>query len=74
VNIRLEEPVSTELLQQDRTAEVNIRLEDSVSTETVRRELNKSNIHCRAEIEIDKLLTTESNAQMRKLWCQDHKT
>jgi hypothetical protein len=55
------------------TAELNIQLEDSVSTKTVRRELHKSNIQSRVAA-IAKLLITESNAQMRKQWCNDHKT
>jgi FixJ family two-component response regulator len=54
------------------TAEVNIHLEDPVSTKTVRLELHKSNIHGRAAIA--KPLITESNAQIRKQWCHDHKT
>jgi hypothetical protein len=53
-------------------AELNIRLEDPVSTKTVRRELHKSHMHGRAAIA--KPLITESNAQMRKRWCHDHKT
>jgi hypothetical protein len=39
---------------------------------TVRHYLHKSNTHCRAAIA--KPLITESNAQMRKWWCHDHKT
>jgi hypothetical protein len=54
------------------TAEQNIHLEDSVSTKTVRRDLDKSNIHGRAAMA--KPLITESNAQMRKRWCHDQKT
>jgi hypothetical protein len=46
------------------TGELNIHLEDPVSTKTVRCELHKSNIHCRAAIA--KPLITESNAQMHK--------
>jgi hypothetical protein len=38
---------------------------------TVRRELHKSNTHGRAAIA--KPLITESNVQMRKRWCNDHK-
>jgi hypothetical protein len=56
----------------DRTAELNIPLEDPVFTNTVRRELHKSYIHGRAAIA--KPMITESSAQMRKRWCQDHKT
>jgi hypothetical protein len=40
--------LKTQLPQQDRTAELNIRLEDPNSTKTVRRELQKSNIHDKA--------------------------
>jgi transposase len=54
------------------TAELNINLEDPVSTITARHELHKSNIHGRASIA--KHLITESNAQMRKRWCHNHKT
>jgi hypothetical protein len=54
------------------TAELNIYLEDPVSTKTVLRELYKSNFHGRAAVA--KPLITESNAQMRKRWCHDHKT
>jgi FixJ family two-component response regulator len=54
------------------TAELNIHLEDPVSTKTVTRELHKSNIHGRAAMA--KPLSTESNAQMCKWWCHDHKT
>jgi predicted transcriptional regulator len=53
-------------------AELNIHLEDPVSTKTVRSVLHKSNIHGRAVI--TKPLITESNVQMRKRWCHDHKT
>jgi transposase len=45
-------------------AELNIHLEDPISTKTIRRELQKSNIHGRAVIA--KPLITESNAHMRK--------
>jgi transposase len=55
----------------DWTAELSVHLEDQVSTKTVGRELHKSNIHCRAAI--TKPLNTESNAQMRKRWCHNHK-
>jgi hypothetical protein len=53
-------------------AELNIHLEDPVSTETVPRKLHKSSIHGRDAIA--KPLITESNTQMRKRWCHDHKT
>jgi hypothetical protein len=56
----------------ERTAELNIHLENPVSTKTARFELHKSNIHGRATI--SKPLITESNAQMRKGCCHDHKT
>jgi len=46
------------------TAELNINLEDLVSPKTVRRELNKSNIHGRAAIA--KPLTTENDAKSEK--------
>jgi hypothetical protein len=54
------------------TAELNIHLEDPASTKTVRRELHKSNIHGGAAN--TEPLIAESNAQMRKRWCHDHKT
>jgi hypothetical protein len=54
------------------TAELNIHLKDPISTKTVRSEFHKSNIHYRAATA--ELLITESNAQMRKRWCYDHKT
>jgi hypothetical protein len=54
------------------TAELNIHLEDPISTKTVWCELHKSNIHDSAATA--KPLITESNAQMRKRWCYDHKT
>jgi hypothetical protein len=54
-----------------RSAELNIRLEDPVSTKSVQRELHKCNIYDRAAIA--KPLITESNAQMCKQWCHDHK-
>jgi transposase len=38
---------TTQLPQQDRSAELNIHLEDPVSTKTVRRELHKSSQHPR---------------------------
>jgi hypothetical protein len=63
----------TELLQHMWTEEeLNIHLEDPVSTKAVRRELHKSNIHCRAAI--PKPLITESNAEIRKRCRHDHKT
>jgi transposase len=54
------------------TAEINIHLEDPVPTKTVQHKLHKFNIHSRAATV--KPLITESNAQMRKRWCHDHKT
>jgi hypothetical protein len=54
------------------TAELNTYLEDPVSTNTGLGELQISNIHDRAAVA--KPLIIESNAQMRKRWCQDHKT
>jgi hypothetical protein len=54
------------------TAELNIHPEDPVSTKTVLCELHKSNIYGRAAIA--KPLITESNAEMCKGWCHDHKT
>jgi hypothetical protein len=54
------------------TAELNIHLEDPVSTKTVRRELHRSNIHGTAAF--TRPLIIESNAQMRKRWCHEHKT
>jgi transposase len=54
------------------TAELNIHFEDPISTKTVRRELHKSNIHSRAATA--ETLITETNDQMCKLWCHDHKT
>jgi hypothetical protein len=53
-------------------AEQSIHLEGPVSTKTVWCELHKSNTHCRAVTV--KPLITESNAQMCKRWCHDHKT
>jgi hypothetical protein len=55
-------------------AKLNFHLEDtvSVSTKSVRCELHKSNIHGRSVIV--KPLITESNSQIRKRWCHDHKT
>jgi hypothetical protein len=52
--------------------ELNVHLEDPVSTKTDRCDLHKSNIHRRAAVA--KALTTESNAQMCKRLCHDHKT
>jgi hypothetical protein len=54
------------------TGEINIHLEDPISTKTIRRELQKSNIHGRAATATP--LITESNAQMHKQWCHNHKT
>jgi transposase len=54
------------------TAELYIHHENTVSTKTLRHELQHPNIHGRAAIA--KPLITESNAQMRKLLCHDHKT
>jgi hypothetical protein len=60
-------------LKSHRTAaELNIRLEEPVSTKTVHHELHKSNMHGRAAIV--QTLISESNAQMGKRWCHDHKT
>jgi hypothetical protein len=53
------------------TAELNIYLEDPVSTKTVRRDFYKSSIH--GDAAIAKTPITESNAQMSKQWCHDHK-
>jgi hypothetical protein len=50
---------------------VGARLTGTSVTKTVRRELHKSNIHGRAATA--KLLISESDAQMRKRWCHDHK-
>jgi hypothetical protein len=52
--------------------ELNVHLEDSVSAETVPHELHKSNTNGMAAIA--KPLITESNAQLHKQWCLDHKT
>jgi hypothetical protein len=54
------------------TAELNIHLEDPVSTKTVQHELYKSNIHGRTAV--TKTLITESNAEMCKQLCHNHKT
>jgi transposase len=51
-------------ITEDKTSELNIHLEDLVST--------KSSIHGRAATA--KLTITESNAQIRKRWCHDHRT
>jgi hypothetical protein len=56
----------------DRSAQLNIHLEDRVSTKTVLHELHKSNICGGATLA--KPLITESNTQMRKRWCHDHKS
>jgi hypothetical protein len=60
----------TELLQH-RWQQNRIFILKTVSTKTVRRELHKFNNHGIAAI--PKPLITESNAQMRKRWCHDHK-
>jgi hypothetical protein len=62
------------VLENHRTtaAELHIHLEDPVSTKKVQHELQISNIHGRAAIA--KPLITESNAQMRELWCHNHQT
>jgi hypothetical protein len=52
------------------TSELNI--EDPIHTKTVRHELHKSNICGRAAVA--KPLNTESNVQMHKRWCHNHKT
>jgi hypothetical protein len=63
----------TELLQHRWTAaELIIHLEDPVSTKTVRRKPHKPNVHGRAATA--KPLINESNAQMHKQLCRDHKT
>jgi transposase len=54
------------------TAELNIHLEGRVFTKTDRNKLKKSKINGRAVTA--KSLITESNAQMRKRLCYDHKT
>jgi transposase len=54
------------------TAELNIHHEHPVSIKTVIHELHKSNIHGTAAT--PKPLIIESNAQMRKRWCHNHKT
>jgi hypothetical protein len=54
------------------TAELNIHLQDTVSTKSVSPELHKFKIHSGAAIA--KPLIVESNAQMRRRWCQDPKT
>jgi hypothetical protein len=51
-------------------AELNIL--KTVSIKTVQHDLHKPNIHGRAAT-VEPLIT-ESNAQMRKQWCHDHKT
>jgi hypothetical protein len=52
--------------------ELTIHFEDPVLTKSLRREFHRSNVHGRAAIA--KPLITESNAQIRKRWCHDHKT
>jgi hypothetical protein len=54
------------------SADLNIHLEDHISTKIVWHKLHKFNIHGRAAI--DKPQITESNAQVCKRWCHDHKT
>jgi hypothetical protein len=54
------------------SAELNIHPEDPVSTKTVLCELHKSNIHSTAAIA--KPLISETNDQMHKQWCDNHKT
>jgi hypothetical protein len=54
------------------TGELNVHLEDPASTKNIRRELHKSNTH--GSVAIAKPLITESNAQMRKRRCPNHKT
>jgi hypothetical protein len=54
------------------TAELNIHPEYPVSIKTLRQEFHKTNINGRTAIA--KPVVTESNAQMRKRWCHDHKT
>jgi hypothetical protein len=53
------------------SAEIGTHLEVPISTITVRRELQKSNIHSRAAIA--KLLNTGNNTKRKKRWCVDHK-
>jgi hypothetical protein len=53
-------------------AELSIYLEDPVSIKTVWRELHKSSIH--GKTSIAKPLITESNIQLCRRWCHDHKT
>jgi hypothetical protein len=53
-------------------AEWNTHLEEPVSTKTVQCELHKSNINGRAAIA--KSLINESNVQIHKQWCHNHKT
>jgi hypothetical protein len=55
----------------NRTAELNLLLENPVSTKTFLRELHESSTEGR--VAIAKPVITESNAQMRKRWCHDHK-
>jgi hypothetical protein len=50
---------------------LNTHPEDPVSTKTVPRQLHKSDIHGRDATVKPRI--TESNAQMRKRWCYDHK-
>jgi hypothetical protein len=55
-----------------KTAELYTHLEDPVSTQTVRREVQKSNIHGTAANA--KPLIIENNAKRRKRWYDDRKT
>ncbi|PNF29000.1 hypothetical protein B7P43_G14929 [Cryptotermes secundus] len=61
----------TTAAQVDRTAELNIHLEDCLH-EAVQHELQKSDIHGKAATA--KPLITETNIQMCKRCCHDHKT
>jgi hypothetical protein len=54
------------------TAELNIHLEEPVPTKTVQPKLHRSNIHVKTVIV--KPLISESNAQMHKQWCRNHRT
>jgi hypothetical protein len=53
------------------TAELKIYFEDLVFIKTLQRERHKSNIHGRTAIAAP--LLTESNVEMHKQWCHDHK-
>jgi hypothetical protein len=54
------------------TTKLNIYPKDPLSTKTDRRELHQSSIHDKAAVV--KPQFTESNAQVRKRWCDDHET